>query len=99
MRPIEVEREPAIDDQPDRDVGNGERSAHDIGSGAFEVLVELANLLGDLPASLLDKPWMVPRRLVEHAAEEGAAQRDRGLVVGPVHPLLDLRTLHGVRGI
>jgi len=56
VRPFEVEAEPAIDDEADGNIGNGEGIAAHIRPAAVEMVVELAHFLGDLPPSLLDEP-------------------------------------------
>src|SRR3984957_20735247 len=73
VRAFEVEAEPAIDHEADGNIGDGEGIAAHVGPAAVEMVVELAHLPGDLVPPLLDEPRIVPRRLVQHAAQERAA--------------------------
>src|ERR1051326_2004312 len=60
LRPLEVQEEPPIDDQPDRNIGNSEGVADDARSRAHQMPIKLADLLRDLSPPLLDEPWIVP---------------------------------------
>ena len=96
---VEIQAEPTVHNQADRDIPDRECLTGDVRACQGQMLIELADLLGDLLAALIDKPGMVPWWLIEHPSKERSPKGYGCLVVCPVHPLLNTRPSNGIFGI
>src|ERR1700730_12790505 len=74
LRSLEVQTEPPVDHEPDRDICDSEGVSDDVGSRPRQMLIKLPDLFRNLSAPLLDEPRIIPWRFIQHAAEKSAAQ-------------------------
>ena len=89
-RPLERRHEPAVDRQPDRDVGQGERGAGDMAAGARELAVEDRHHARPLLLRGLDLARVMEGRVFTHDRREGVAPGAVELRRLPVDPAVDL---------
>jgi hypothetical protein len=96
---VEIQTKPTVHNQADRDIPDRECFTGDVRACQGQMRIKLADLLGDLTATLIDKPGMVPWWLIEHPPEERSSEGYGCLVICPVHPLLNMRSFNGIFGI
>lgn len=81
--------EPAVDDKPDRNVGDGEALAHHVGPALGQMLIEQPHHVDEFLLPLLDIPGVIIRRFLQLPSQKRAAKRVRDVIGDPVHPLFD----------